>query len=825
MPLLTAALAAATLSLPADTLRTIDLDEATAVATPKETVRLRQQAGSVNSLSAQLLERHQVQSIKDVSRLVPNLFMPEYGSHLTTAAYIRGVGSRINTPAVGLYVDNVPFADKSAFDFSLFDIERIDVLRGPQSTLYGRNAMGGLVRVYTKNPFHYRGTDVSVSSSFCGGPISAGVTRYQRVSDTFAFSAGANFLGRNGYFKNDARDGERIDDSNSVGARLRGIYRPSERVSLDFQANYDYTDEGGYPYFFAGWADATAHETDYFRSDLDGKEGSLAYNRRSSYRRHLLNLGINAEHRWDHMVLTNICGYQWLKDDMMMDQDFTALDIYTLQQKQQSSTISEEIALKSAPGAFDHWEWSGGINAFWQGLTTQAPVVFREDGVGWLNGVMNAAAGSHMPTVQAGPMTMAFQFNDHILDPELAMHGRYDTPNAGVALYHQSRVKDLFTPGLSLTLGARLDYEHQHLDYTSSYAFQHEYALGGHLTMPTMERDIPMVPAATYDVARTLMGDLSHGYLQFLPKASLMYEFGSSARSCSGNVYATASRGYRSGGYNIQMFSEVLQGLMRADMMSDVRDVTLPVLEAQPAVPAAAKEQVSTILTQMAAEPQYDIEALTLYRPEYAWNYEAGTHLNLFDRRLQLDLAAFYIDTRNQQVSRMSATGLGRVTVNAGRSHSKGLEASLLCRPFKALQMRLGYGFTSAKFAEYLTVDTRGQEADYSGNYVPFVPRHTLNAAVDYTWTFGAQHSVTAGLDYTGAGKIFWTESNSVAQPFYSLLGASLSVDLFDRLTFKAWAHNITGTHYNTFYFETMQRAFEQHGRPFDLGLGVKWHF
>ena len=68
--------------------------------------------------------------------------MPDYGSKITSAVYIRGIGSRINTPAVGLYVDNIPYIDKSAFDFNFYDIERIDILRGPQGTLYGRNHDG-----------------------------------------------------------------------------------------------------------------------------------------------------------------------------------------------------------------------------------------------------------------------------------------------------------------------------------------------------------------------------------------------------------------------------------------------------------------------------------------------------------------------------------------------------------------------------------------------------------------------------------------------------------------------------------------------------------
>ena len=74
--------------------------------------------------------------------------MPDYGSKLTSPVYIRGIGSRINSPSVGLYVDNVPFFEKAAFDFDFFDIERIEILRGLLGTLYGRNSMGGLINIF-----------------------------------------------------------------------------------------------------------------------------------------------------------------------------------------------------------------------------------------------------------------------------------------------------------------------------------------------------------------------------------------------------------------------------------------------------------------------------------------------------------------------------------------------------------------------------------------------------------------------------------------------------------------------------------------------------
>ena len=136
-----------------DTTKVIDIEEVVVIASPKETSKLRQLPASVSLISQKDMQANGITSLKSASNILPNFFMPDYGSRLTSAMYIRGIGSRINTPAVGMYVDNIPYLDKSAFDFNFYDIERIDILRGPQGTLYGRNTMGGLVKVHTRSPF------------------------------------------------------------------------------------------------------------------------------------------------------------------------------------------------------------------------------------------------------------------------------------------------------------------------------------------------------------------------------------------------------------------------------------------------------------------------------------------------------------------------------------------------------------------------------------------------------------------------------------------------------------------------------------------------
>lgn len=159
----------------------IDIEEVVVIASPKETGKLRELPNAVSLISQKDMQINQITTLKNVSALVPNFFMPDYGSKITSAVYIRGIGSRINTPAVGLYVDNIPYIDKSAFDFNFYDIERIDILRGPQGTLYGRNTMGGLIKVHTRSPFSYQGTDVKLSYGSKSNYRSASLTHYHRL--------------------------------------------------------------------------------------------------------------------------------------------------------------------------------------------------------------------------------------------------------------------------------------------------------------------------------------------------------------------------------------------------------------------------------------------------------------------------------------------------------------------------------------------------------------------------------------------------------------------------------------------------------------------
>lgn len=764
--------------LQADSTRLIDIEELVIIATPKENNRLRQQPLSATSFSQDDMRNKGISSVKTMNGLVPNLFIPDYGSKLTTSVYVRGIGSRINTPAVGLYVDNIPFIDKSAFDFNYSDIERIDILRGPQGTLYGRNTMGGLIRVFTKSPFTYQGTDVNLSAATYNN-YKASVSHYHRISNKFAFSANFFYEYDGGFYENTARNNEKVEEGNEAGGRFRAIFLPNDHLKLDFTLNYEYLNQGGYPYAYTGITEGEEDRKDYI--------GKISYNHKSGYKRNLLNTGLNLEHQAENFILNSVTGFQYLKDQMDLDQDFTEKDIYTMVQKQDSKTISEELVLKSKPGR--RWQWTTGVSGFYQDLKTEAPVTFREDGV---SSLIEGNVNDIFKKIKEEKPMMP-DMNLDITDNNLLIGGNFKSPMLSTGVYHQTTINDVIIEGLSLTAGLRMEYEKYWLDYNSNANINFDYTIA---VMPMPFKGLNSSPKVN--------GNISHDYIQLLPKFALQYNF-----DPKNNLYASVSKGYRSGGYNIQMFSEIVQGEMINGMI------------------AVLDEKTHGMVSQMGGDkiPHYEfnIQETTLYKPEYSWNYEVGAHLTLCDGKLQTDLAAFYMDTHDQQISRFAQSGLGRVTVNAGKSRSLGAEAAVNAQITDVFGVNANYGFTHATFTDYVVSD----EVNYNGKYVPFVPKHTFGVGAQYRIPLKNSKlldNITINANYRGAGRIYWTESNEVSQAVYGTLNGRINLNKGNG-QIGLWINNALNTKYQTIYFETMDRGFEQTGRPLQVGIDLKCRF
>jgi len=779
-----------------DTTTIVEIQEVEVVSL-KEYAPLRQLPSSVTRINEKQLDDNHITSLKGVSGIVPNLFIPDYGSRLTSAVYIRGIGSRINTPAVGLYVDNIPFTDKSGFDFNFYDINRIEVMRGPQGTLYGRNTMGGVIKVFTLSPLFFQGTTAKLGYSSGDNRRTVSLTHYSRPWDSFAFSVGGYYEGSDGFYTNDIT-GKKVDALQAGGGRIRAIWGPIKKLNIGMNVSYDYSDEGAYPYFYTGTLDGNENfiktgidgntGNDVYKYDLSQYKNKITNNRESSYRRGMFNASLSASYDAKNFRVNSMTSYQNLNDRMFMDQDFLNADIYTIEQKQRINTLTEELVVRNKNDYY--WERVSGINLMGQWLHTTGPVTFCEDGLRWLESNINTVFDN--PKI---PFMMRINFNGD----NLVMGGVFDTPTLNAAAFHQSTYH--FNDYLSATVGLRLDYEKNSIKYDAPAVVDYTYSM----------------PFLTLDLTSNIdeyNGSMHTDYLKLLPKFALKYDFNQ-----ENNVYVSASKGMRSGGYNIQGFSEMLQGALKHTMMEGVKAgiiKKLPFME----------ESLNNMMPTTEMPDVKNIE----YRPEYSWNYELGTHLTMAQRKIKLDAAVYYINTKDQQVARFVSSGLGRILVNAGESESYGAELSALWQITDRLELTGNYGFTHSQFTNYDGGSNNGTTIDYSGCYVPFVPKHTVNGDLAYTLPLGKMENgefwraITFGVNYSGAGRIYWTEANDASQNYYSTLGARINLEtrLF---SLQLWAKNITDAKYNTLYIVSVNRGFEQHGKPFQMGVDLKFEF
>ena len=136
-------------SIPTDTLH---IESIEVTASLKSDDALRTPIASTE-LAMSRIERMGVSSIKDVSLIAPNFYQPNYGSSITSSIYVRGFGSRIDQPVLGVTIDDIPLMNKNAYDFDFYDIRKLELLRGPQGTLYGRNTSGGVMNITTLSSF------------------------------------------------------------------------------------------------------------------------------------------------------------------------------------------------------------------------------------------------------------------------------------------------------------------------------------------------------------------------------------------------------------------------------------------------------------------------------------------------------------------------------------------------------------------------------------------------------------------------------------------------------------------------------------------------
>ena len=728
-----------------DTSKVIDLDEVVVVSQPKDGRLLRHQPLSSTVLTQREMQMLGVSDLAQLSQYVPSFSMPQYGSRLTSSMYIRGIGSRINNPAVGIYYDNIPLMSKAAFNHHFYHIDRVDVLRGPQSTLYGMNTEGGLVHIYSKNPMVYQGTDIHMG---IGTALTshAEIAHFHRPTEQFAFSAAAFWNGQRGFFKNQALD-EWNDKLQEAGGKMRFVYQPTHRLTLDLTADYQWTRQNAFPY---GVYDEEANSVqDPSTTVMNG------------YKRQMVNTGLTVSYKADSWLLSSTTSWQYLRDHMEMDQDYQPADFMHLTQIQKQQTLTQELIMRSHGQR--KWHWTFGVFGSYQWLRTDAPVTFGQG----MNDMTAARILKMMPDYVVS-MFKVFEI------PEFNVTETFHTPSASVGAFHESTLS--LTDRLDVTVGLRYEYSKVKIDYNTAGL------VALHYSIPPIDQ--------TNRLTAVIANGSDRSFRQLLPKVGATYRLDDSGS----NLYATVSKGYRAGGYNIQMFSEIYQSeFMKKGKSLSTGDVTISYTD----------------------DDYRAVDETISYDPEESWNYEAGAHLNMLDGKLHADISLYYMQIKNQQLSMMSPdNNFGRIMVNAGKSHTMGFELSLRGRAFDdRLDWFCNVGAVKAQFDEYDT---------YNDNTIPFVPSMTFSLGGNYRID-----RFLVGADVKGQGYTEWNEANTFGQKAYVLLGAHVGYD-FGSCQVKLWGRNLTDAKYNTFAVESKATGealrFAQRGNPLQLGIDLNIH-
>lgn len=722
-----------------DTARWLGEVSVTAIKEASPDISLHPVASTV--IGEKQLERLGILTMKGVSEIAPNFYIPDYGSRMTSSIYMRGIGARIDQPVVGLNVDNVPFLNKDNYDFDLPDIERIEVLRGPQSTLYGRNTMGGLINIYTLSPLKYQGSRIMGETSR-GPEMRMHLSTYQRFRPNLGMSFAMTFHYSDGFFYNQFND-YKCDTEKAGSLRWKTSWLPSENIAVENIAAYQITRNGGYPYEYAGSNEVNYNDTCY-------------------YRRNFLSEGLTV--KWtpdkeepEKLSVSSITSMQYLDDEMTLDQDFLPLDYFTLTQGRHEWSVTQDFVARGRAGAYG---WLGGVFGFWKHTSMDAPVTFHDHGIGSLIEDKRNDANPDYP----------IKWDSR----EFVLGSHFNTPTIGLAAYHQS---NLDLGPWTMSLGLRLDWEHVRLRY-------HSFTNTGYTIYQGPVDNMIVYDHRDIDIDDR--GRLTKSFTELLPKFTLSYQlpFPSPSR-----VYASVGKGYKSGGFNTQMFSDVLQ---------------------------------QRIMGLMGLGNDYDIDDVVGYKPEKSWNYELGAHLACDDNRVMTDLALFYIDCRDQQLTMFpDGTTTGRITTNAGKTRSYGAEIQVRYIPNQHWLFNLSYGYTNARFVKFFN----GKE-DFSHKRVPYAPSNTFFAGLTYTTRFEGSFidEICVNANVRGVGSIYWDEANEYRQPFYALAGASLRLT-HSWLSLDLWGENLTDTRYHTFSFVSISNRFLQRGKPLVYGATIRMTF
>lgn len=679
---------------------------------------------AITALSGDFLEKSGVQSFNDLKTRAPSLTYDEFAPGQPRYT-VRGIGNTNKSsgvdPGVAVFVDDVYMGRPAMTSTDFTDLDRVEILRGPQGTFFGRNATGGAISFFTRRPddhfrFEAKATagnyDLFSGSLLASGPLS------ETVSGKLTVSARRH----DGYAFNETT-GNDIENERYIGGRAALRWQPND--AWDIQLNLDGSRRRG----TGPWWDLAVEGV-----NARGKSNPMprrGKNFADDGYADIDNYGASLNSVWtgDFGTITSITAWRHSKNNNRANS--TGLNVlplsdpnrrnlyYTLFIQQDDETarqFSQEFRIASDIGSR---------------LKLVAGAFFYRDHV------------DHSRLTD-------YQFNN--FGPGIAGRFVFDATNrtTGYALFANGNYE--LTDKLELSAGIRWSHDHKKHNVIGSGANYARFRNNG-VTVPGYT-----APASASWSAAT-------------PMVSLKYQVKPAVM-----LYGTISRGFKSGGFN--------------DTDND------------------------------------RVSALRPFNPEYVWNYEVGLKSNWFDRRLQLNAAAFYMRYTDLQVTILTTVDplLPPVPVNgnAGKTTIKGVELELNAVPVHGWNVYGNYTYTDGKINSLNT-----GTANFAGKQLPRVPKHKYFIGTSVTQPVG-NFTVTGRLDYTYQTSYFSTIQNLASERSLKQknLDAGLTVELpGGRWSVEFWGKNLTNELNINSITDVTGDAFATYLPPRTYGATAKFRF
>jgi len=660
---------------------------------------------SVTAFDQTQLEVSGIKSLRDMSRLMPGVQFTERGS-LSTQLTIRGVGGdsrNIGIEAgVGMYLDGVYIPRTSGYNADLAEIAQVEVLRGPQGTLFGKNTIGGVINITTREPSET--LEGSVYASY--GNYNAFRTQTSLsgpLSDTLFAKLTVATFDRDGYIHNIFNDQD-VNDENRRGARAQIVFKPSEELKIKLNA------------------DVTRDRRTVLQTQMDSGVGAAASyytgnrfeansDRPNGDKRNMWGSDLTAEYSLPNdMVLASISAYRKINVTVSSDIDQLPINLFNSDPLTDFVQMASQEFRITSPGD-GPFRYVGGLYYYHQRGTAQRQIFI---GGSLANGAINRAkaiTNSYAAYINA----------DYDLLPLLTVNG-----------------------------GLRYTYEKKTGDYLQ-------------IRGPVLSYDFDDLRRSDKNVSWT-------GSLTYKPSRAL-------------TLYATASKGFKSGGFNLDTIGAA--NLVARDL---------------------------------------------IFGPESVVNYEAGIKGQLFDRILRYSLSVFRMDYSDKQVAQLVSTGASTVSsvqvTNAGKARIKGFEFETTLRPVSGLTMSANASYLDAKYTrfDYASIGV-AVPVSYAGNRVEFTPDWMVGGQAEYRFPAGAGEIFLVGnVTYTGDMFLQAEALPKYRESGYTLVDARVGYEVGD-LMVSLWGKNLTKQDYRTYarVFGGLDQAVW--GEPRTYGAELRYRF